>query len=231
MDVFVPYSAAGVSTSIVITSRFTGKMMLLDVGDGTLRDLLTTTQGTKWVHEIDLIALSHGHFDHIGGLHSLLGFLRLLKRKSALNILVPQDCREAIGVIKGFQSHYTETLPYNIRYHEMSDGSGFDTDFFKVNAIAVEHSEREFASITGLQPALGFRVTIGSTLVGYTGDTRMCTGAKDVVRNADLAIVEATARQAPDEGQKVHLTEDEALELAKMAKEHLLIHRIPRLDV
>ena len=36
----VPFSAAGVATTIVMTSKFTGKMMLLDVGDGILRDLL-----------------------------------------------------------------------------------------------------------------------------------------------------------------------------------------------
>ncbi|MFW9869975.1 MAG: ribonuclease Z, partial [Candidatus Thorarchaeota archaeon] len=71
VQVDIPFSAAGVATTIVLTSKFTGKMMLFDVGDGILRDLLMSGN-TDFVHEIDPIAISHGHFDHVGGLHSLL---------------------------------------------------------------------------------------------------------------------------------------------------------------
>ena len=74
VSVNVPFSAAGVGTTIVLTSKFTGKMMLLDVGDGVLRDLLLSGN-TDFVNAIDPIAISHGHFDHVGGLHSLLGFM------------------------------------------------------------------------------------------------------------------------------------------------------------
>ena len=98
----VPFSAAGVSTTIVVTSKFTGKMMLMDVGDGILRDLLSSGN-TDFVHDIDPIAISHGHFDHVGGLHSLLGFMRMLGRTNPLNILIPADCGEAISIIKGYR--------------------------------------------------------------------------------------------------------------------------------
>ncbi len=80
--VIIPFSAAGVGTTIVLTSKFTGKMMMLDVGDGVLRDLLLFGS-TDFVDEIDPIAISHGHFDHVGGLHSLLGFMQMLDRKKS----------------------------------------------------------------------------------------------------------------------------------------------------
>ena len=75
----ITYSVAGVSTTVVITSRFTGKMMLLDVGDGALRDLLARGS-IDFVNDIDVIAITHGHFDHMGGLYPLLGFMRTLGR-------------------------------------------------------------------------------------------------------------------------------------------------------
>lgn len=224
----VPFSAAGVGTSIVLTSKFTGKMMMLDVGDGVLRDLLMSGN-TDFVHEIDPIAISHGHFDHVGGLHSLLGFMQMLERTKPLNILIPKDCRQAIGIIKDFRDNYKERIPFKIWYHEMSEGSGFDTDFFKVKSVEVEHYSKEaHPDVEVLEPALGYRVQIGGTIIGYTGDTRLCSGAEDVVRDVDLAIIEATRKDTPT-GPRVHLSVSEAEDLGKLAKNYILIHKIPEL--
>ena len=40
VQVEILFSAAGVGTTIALISKFTGKIMLLDVGDGAIRDLL-----------------------------------------------------------------------------------------------------------------------------------------------------------------------------------------------
>jgi ribonuclease BN (tRNA processing enzyme) len=230
VSVSVPFSAAGVGTTVVLTSKFTGRIILLDVGDGTLRDLLVSTRASNFVYDTDLIAITHGHFDHVGGLHTLLGFMRMLGRKEPLNILVPTGCIEAIGIIKGFRDYYRETLPFKIRYHELSHGSEFDTDFFKIRSFAVEHYGTECSSEDEqLMPALGFRVKIGESIVAYSGDTRMCKGVETVVTDADLAIIEATYPVAPDSGQRVHLSVEEAELLGGRAKDYLLIHQIPEI--
>ncbi|MHA3962703.1 MAG: MBL fold metallo-hydrolase [Candidatus Thorarchaeota archaeon SMTZ1-45] len=231
VEVKVLFSAAGVSTTILLTSKFTGKMMLLDVGDGVLRDLLVSSK-LDFVHDIDPIAVSHGHFDHVGGLYSLFGFLRMMGRTNPLNILIPAGCSEVISIIKGYRDLYSKTLPYKIWYHELSQDSGFDTDFFKINSFEVEHFSLEFDQGAGvLEPALGFRVQIGETIVGYTGDTRLCPSVESIVRDADLAIIEATQKEtsSPDSGHRVHLSINEAEHLGKLAKEFVLIHRIPEL--
>lgn len=223
----VPYSAAGVGTTVVVTSRFTGKILLMDVGDGAVRDLLASGN-LDFVTEMDLIAITHGHFDHVGGLWTLLGFLRMLGRKEALNILVPTGCVEVTNIVRGFKDCYFDTLGFQINVFQLQHGSGFDTDFFKLKVMGVEHYGSE--NITDkdiLMPAIGYRVSIGETTVAYTGDSRMCQSLEDLVTDTDFAIIEATYEQHPNPAQKVHLTEIEARNLGKKAKEFILIHKKP----
>lgn len=224
----VPFSAAGVGTTIVLTSKSTGRMMMLDVGDGVLRDLLISGS-TDFVDVVDPIAISHGHFDHVGGLHSLLGFMQMMDRTTPLNILIPTDCKQAIGIIKNFRDNYGDSIPFKIYNHEMAEGSGFDTDFFKVKSIEVEHySLEKHPGVEILEPSLGYRVQIGQTVIAYTGDTRLCSGVETIVRDADLAIIEATRRETPS-GPRVHLSINEAEDLGKLAKNYMLIHKIPEM--
>ena len=233
VHVDVPFSAAGVGTTIALTSKFTGKMMLLDVGDGVLRDLLTTFQNSEFINEINLIAISHGHFDHVGGLYPLFGFMRMLGRTKPLNLIIPPKCKEVKEIVKGFKELHHDTLPFKIWYHEISPGSDFDTDFFKVKAFEVEHYSLEYSDENEdevLEPAHGYRVRIGGTVIAYTGDTRLCSSAEEIVKDADLAIIESTHPSTPKSSRRVHLSTDEAEKLGSLAKEHRLIHPIPKLE-
>ncbi|UCE11460.1 MAG: MBL fold metallo-hydrolase [Candidatus Thorarchaeota archaeon] len=223
----VPYSVAGVSTTVVVSSKFTGKYLLADVGDGVLRDLLALL-GTDFVEEIDMVCITHGHFDHMGGLHSLLGFMRMLGRTSSLDILVPAGCDEVLKMVKSFREVYRPTTKFGIRVQEVRDGVGFDSDFFKINVHDVEHFglENPDPAKDLLMPAVGYKIQVGETVIAFTGDTRISEGAQNLVLAADLAIIEATRNVAPLAGHRVHLTEEEAKELGSLAKDYILIHRM-----
>jgi ribonuclease BN (tRNA processing enzyme) len=66
--------------------------------------------------------------------------------------------------------------------------------------------------------------------VAITGDTGDCDSLPDLVGDADLAVIEATYAGetgiSADALRRVHLTESRAVELGRMAKEHMLIHQV-----
>lgn len=226
----VMYSAAGIGTDILVTSKFTGKYLLLDVGDGVLKDMISFV-GTDFVEELDIISITHGHFDHSGGLFSLLGFLRMLKRKTSLDVVFPVGCTEVSRTIDVFKECYHDSTTFQLRTQEVMDNVGFDTDFFKISVREVEHFGLENTSGEDhLMPAVGYRVRIGDTIVAYTGDTRMCDGARETVKGADLAIIEATHEKHPDDEPRVHLSIKEAEDLGSLAKEFVIVHQIPKIE-
>jgi len=55
----------------------------------------------------------------------------------------------------------------------------------------------------------------------------MCQSLKKLVKNADLAILEASAKEKTTEISEVHLSIEEAREIGKTAKEFILIHKWP----
>ncbi len=80
-NVKVLYSKAGVATQILV-STVEGDL-LVDAGDGALRDLLDLNYDFE---KLKAIAITHGHFDHVGGLWTLFGFLRMMRRTTTHNV-------------------------------------------------------------------------------------------------------------------------------------------------
>jgi ribonuclease Z len=225
LEVKVLYSSPGIAQHIWIEHDFGA--LLLDVGDGVLRDLRSNRLDPK---SIKGIIVTHGHFDHVGGLHSLLGFMRMIGREGALPIYIPSGCVEAEGIVNQFVGFYRETMPFDVKPIGVNAQDVFEVARFSVRAYPVVHS----GGIAGHEvleqiPALGYRLTYAGETVAVTGDTGMCASLAQLVKNSDLALIEATfadARGVSDEElQKVHLSEQAAKELGSLAKSYILVHR------
>ena len=221
----VLHSSAGLAHQIIVNSK--NHMFLFDCGDGTLRDLIIREINPR---EIEAIFITHGHFDHIGGLWSILGFLRMVGRKKELQIILPRDCKEPISIIEVFKARYEGSISFEINIIEADPNQTFEIGDSKIKTFAVSHSGSiAGSSILAPIPAFGYRIESNSESVAISSDTGDCDGLREMVKDADLALIEATfgkSTSVTDEQLKqVHLSEELAHEIGKLAKDYILVHK------
>lgn len=225
MRVKILYSRAGVAQQIWVETQ--KSCLLVDAGDGTLRDLLS--------HELDPgqlcgILFTHGHFDHMGGLHSLLGYLRMIGRKEVLPICAPKGCSEVLGMVENFTKCYAGTIPFSISMIEVEPKKKFQLGDFSIEAHPVIHcGSIDDLGVLDPIPAVGYKISYDNQIIAITGDAGSKSPLRELVEGADLAIIEATYSGSTLKDSKyldkVHLSEDQARELGKLAKEFILVHK------
>lgn len=220
------FSKAGIATQLLLDS------VLVDVGDGTLRDLLAHSYD---VEAIDIIAITHGHYDHVGGLFSLLGYMRMIGREKPLKILHPGS-PVVETIVSGFQTLYRDYLPFPIQLTPVSDHETFHFDTITLTSIFVVHAGSTAQGILPSIPATGYRIISKKRTYAVTGDSAMCDALIELVSDADFAFIEATwtAERKKMLTEKygdieesmlsVHLSEEQAHTLGCLAKDYMLIH-------
>ena len=219
LKVKVLYSSAGVGTSIVIETEEVG--LLLDAGGGVLRDLIAHNQ--TMISKHSAIAFSHGHYDHMGGLWTLLGVSRMLNREKKLIILSPPKAIEISLIIEAFKEAYPKTIPFEIELVELNPLETYQLGDLTINPFKVHHSGSTKKGVLPEIPAFGYKISQQDTKISYSGDTCYFEELKDSFEGVDLALVEATMKV---DGSEVHLSEKEALKVASGSKEVFLIHKV-----
>jgi ribonuclease Z len=219
------FSRAGVAQQIMITHE--SASLLFDCGDGALRDYLAQQLST--IHLQGLL-VTHGHYDHIGGLYSLLGFLRMLGRTKSFLVAGPANCTEIWGIVDTFEKCYPDTIPYPIIRRHIAPHDPLSFAAMTIEAYPVCHAgSRADGVILPPIPAYGYRVTAGQDTIAITGDSGMCNELKTLVKDADLAVIEATFGDDhyldPRYLDEVHLSVDLAHQLGRTAREYVLVHR------
>ncbi|NPD89213.1 MAG: MBL fold metallo-hydrolase [Asgard group archaeon] len=214
-------SYAGLATQILINEIESDNNHLIDVGDGILRDFLTLPR--KYFENIQTVLITHGHFDHVGGLFSLLAFFRMINRKEKLTLICPKNVVEFQGIVKTFRDSYKDSIPFPLDIVEIV--SEIKLDSVTVIPFAVQHR----GSIIGGGelpdiPTLGFILAKEDEKVLYTGDTGFFEKLTTYIKNIDFALIEGTNK---DKGSTYHMSIPEAEELGKLAKKYLIIHKIP----
>jgi ribonuclease BN (tRNA processing enzyme) len=219
------YSSAGIAQHVWIESE--NGSILIDTGDGILRDLLSNKRDPN---QIRGMIFTHGHFDHVGGLHSLLGFLRMIGRKELLPICAPKGCREVFSIVHNFIRYYPDTIPFEISCKEAQSQEVFQIAGMMIKAYPVVHcGSIKGSGILNQIPAMGYRISHKGETIAISGDTGICSSLKELVKGADLAILDATyqksATASKESLEKVHLSEDLAKEIGRLAKDFILVHK------
>ena len=195
---------------------------VIDPGDGILRDLNKELKKEEILNISDVF-VTHGHHDHVGGVWSLLTYLKVMDKKTPLVLYYPKGCLEIVHIYNAFQSVYHNNIPYKIHLKEISDDRTFRSKNVFIKPFPVIHKEYLPDQVSTRQvPALGFKFSFNGTKICYGGDTAYCDALVQNARNSDLAILEAGHdEETPDE---MHMTISEAKTIGESAKEYFLVH-------
>ncbi len=224
MELIVLGSGTGVPSlrrgSPAYAVQAAGRLILLDLGSGACRALLRHDLNFS---QVDLIALSHLHPDHIGDLvpfffasHYSLGYTR----QEPFWLLAARGFRDFHQRLKGAFGNWVEAPPGLLQLQELNpDGPDqINWDGLTIKSAPVNH-------IAG---SLAYRVEAAGRALVYSGDTDVSDSLVELARGADLLILEcANPFKVPG-----HLSPAEAGRLAAQAgvPRLLLTHFYPPCD-
>ncbi len=211
----VLYSASAIGTQILLKSE--GKSVLVDVGDGTVRDL--TSRGFDFGSLIGVL-ITHEHADHTGGLFSLLHFMKHMPKTDPLRILTPRPAKYLAEFVKP-PLMYSKP-PFEIKVVEVEEGVNVELGPFFIQPFRTAHVDLSSIGYSIRDPT-GYRVVV-------SGDTVATARLRQAVLGADLAILESTFEDGQEEYAKEfgHMTLSQAKSLGKLAKKTLLVHQMPQ---
>jgi len=164
-----------------ILLRDAGHTLLLDCGPTTLGGL--KEMGIDPL-EIDAIALSHFHGDHIAGVpFLLLDYVYANQRDRPLEILGPPGVEERLAALTRAY-HYDREHParYPLRYAEFSLDKPIDVPGFRVTPMPAVHQEYTCPHM--------LRVDSERRSLVFSGDTGWHESLPEKVGDADLFICE-----------------------------------------
>jgi ribonuclease BN (tRNA processing enzyme) len=224
MELIVLGSGTGVPSlrrgAPALAVRAAGRLLLLDLGSGALRALLR--YGLNF-NQVDVIALTHLHPDHIGDLvafffatHYSLGYTR----REPFWLLAARGFGEFYARLQGAFGVWVEPPPGLMELKELSP-QGPDR-------VAWEGLTVKSAPTNHIEGSLAYRVEAGGRALVYSGDTDDSDSLVELARGADLLVLEA-ANPVKVPG---HLTPEEAGRLAARAgvPRLLLTHFYPPCD-
>lgn len=218
-EVTVLSGRSGLSTALLF--QFQSRLLVVDAGDGTSRDLFDLGLDPS---NLAAIALTHDHPDHATGLTGLLWWCRLGWRRAPVRIFRPGAAPLAAGLAGLFRQVFGPGDRFDIVEEAWREGARHDLSPFAVVPFPVKHLVSASHPERGLMEAYGFEVFAGDRRVVVSGDTGPCPTLAEKVRGADLALIEATFPGDDPAPRDTHLNWSQASRLGALAQDWLPYH-------
>lgn len=138
--------------------------------------------------EIAAVFVSHLHGDHFGGIPFLILNAQFAGRTSPLTVIGPPGtARRLAGLMEClFPGSWRARRRFRVDVAELPPGEAVTAAGVRAAAFPADHPSGG--------PALALRLTLGTTVIGYTGDTAWTDALIEVAAGADLLIAEAYYR-------------------------------------
>lgn len=224
MELIVVGSGTGVPSlrrgAPALAVKAAGRLVLLDLGAGTLRQMLR--YGLNF-SQVDILALTHLHPDHVGDLIPFLFATRYAlgyTRQEPFQLLAARGFQEFHGHLKNAFGEWVEPPQGLMDLRELSPES---EDEVRWEGLIIKS-----APTNHTYGSLAYRVEAEGVALVYSGDTDESDSLVELAKGADLLVLEA-ANPFKVPG---HLTPQEAGRLAARAgvPRLLLTHFYPPCD-
>lgn len=221
-----------------------GLQLLIDAGEGVQLALGTQVFGPS------ILAITHGHSDHVLGIAGLIAARRFGKGAvdKPLTVLYPEGSKGVRGVLELLAVSY-EGVVFPVTWTPLTPGAAVSigkTGKTRLEAFGVRHTPGE--------PSLGYRVVearrrlkaefadrpqadiealaregrrdemmerVDHVVFAHSGDAMPID--PELVRGADLLVHDATFLHEPDRREPIHATTEEALAVASAAGVRTLV--------
>jgi ribonuclease BN (tRNA processing enzyme) len=182
-----------------------GRLFFLDLGPGVLRAMLRYDLNFS---EIDVLALSHLHPDHVADLVPFIFATRYslgYTRTEPFHLLAARGFSDFYEHLKGAFGQWVEPPPGLMRLRELDPAGG--------EAVVLGEVVIKSAPTNHTEGSLAYRVEAEGKALVYSGDTDESDSLVELARGADLLVLEcANPFKVPG-----HLTPAEAGRLAAQA--------------
>ena len=191
------HATAGYWNSFVI-----GRRILVETSPAVLRNLQVA--GVS-LNDIDVIFISHFHADHTFGWPFVLySSMTRERRKSDLWVVGPPGIGAFLEnmLAAGKLDHVVEHARkrpdvFKLHYVEVTEQPQ-TAGPVSFRAVRVDHDPR--------LECFGYLIDVDGRTVGYSGDTTLCPGLREIAANADALVMECNSHH---DVSPVHLTFDD----------------------
>ena len=201
--------------------------LLVDAGPG-MRERLFQAGGFELLTDINLILITHLHFDHTISVPGLWLSGWLFGRKSPMTVYGPEGTS---NMMNNFEAAYAWDINYReaVGVHEQGSdliaydiepGVFYEKNGLKITAFNVEHMpiDMNTGDLLGMEGStLGFRIDYKGRSVVFSGDTRS-TASSNIIQHSMDADVLIHEVQMPDPGNSPE---------AQLANVSLSVHSTP----